>query len=401
MIKILDSTLREGEQTPGVCFDPHIKAAIADMLDDVGVDIIETGHPAVTPDIRQAVEEISSRGLKAVIGAHARSVKSDVDLALECGVGFLGIFYCVSDERLTHHSKKLNQAVDKIASVIRYVREKNPGILIRYTPEDTVRSGWENVITAASEAVRAGADIISIADTTGRLIPGTSQNMYAFVKRMKDELDQKNLSPRIAVHCHNDRGLAIANALDGYRAGADIIDVTVLGLGERAGLVDLATLLSVLAHDFGENASNRWNTRKIPELYQLVSRYSGFGIPVTFPVTGDNAFTHCAGVHTQAAIKNPLHYQSLDPQLVGRSSRISLDHMSGIAAVRHSLDQIGEYSIDRELAERVLAKVKEVGQMGRVVDLEELSYIVKYLKAHRKDHITILADTPQMKTNAY
>lgn len=329
MVKILDTTLREGEQTPGVYFDVHIKVAIADLLDEVGVDIIETGHPAVTEDIQHAVEEIAGRNLKARIGAHARSLRKDVDLAIECGVQFLGIFYCVSEERLNHHSKDIHQAIKQIATVISYAKEQQPELLIRYTPEDAVRSPFANVLNAASEAASAGADIISIADTTGFMIPGTANNMYDYVKRLKDELANKNLQPQIAVHCHNDRGLALANALDGFRAGAEIIDASVMGLGERAGIVDLATLLAVLTNDF--RVKNGLNLKKLPELYRLVSKYSGLQVPVNLPVTGENAFTHCAGVHTQAAIKNPLHYQSLDPEFVGRKSKISLDHMSGLS----------------------------------------------------------------------
>ena len=123
--------------------------------------------------------------------------------------------------------------------------------------------------------------------------------------------------------------------------------------------------------------------KKIPELYHLVSKYSGLQIPMNYPVTGENAFTHCAGVHTQAAIRNPLHYQSLDPEQIGRKSEISLDHMSGLSAVRYSLEQIGEGDIDKNLALRILNKVKEVGQHGRTVDLVELKYIVRYLREHK------------------
>ncbi len=220
---------------------------------------------------------------------------------------------------------------------------------------------------------------ISIADTTGYMIPGTARNFFDYVTTLKMELLRRGLNPAIAVHCHNDRGLALANALDAYRAGADIIDAAVLGLGERAGIVDLATLLAVLTADFGEAA--RWNLKKLPELYRLVSRYSGVAIPAVFPVTGRNAFTHCAGVHTQAALRNPLHYQSLDPDLVGRQARIALDHMSGLAALRHSLQAIGMTDVSQALADTLLEKVKEVGKTGRTVDPAELSYIVKSLAA--------------------
>jgi len=387
MVKILDTTLREGEQTPGVYFDVHIKVAIAELLDEVGVDIIEAGHPAVTEEIHHAVREIARRGFRAKVGAHSRSLKRDVDLALECGVGFLGVFYCVSDMRLNHHAKSLKEAIDQITTVISYAKEKKPDLTVRYTPEDAVRSPFENVITAAAEAARAGADIISIADTTGYMIPGSKNNMYDYIKKLRDELDKNGVSPKIAVHCHNDRGLALANALDGYRAGAEIIDASVLGLGERAGIVDLASLLVVLTQDFGEE--KELNLKKIPELYRMVSRYSGVEIPVNLPITGRNAFTHCAGVHTQAAIRNPLHYQSLDPAVVGREPRIALDHMSGLSSVVYSLEQIGEADVDEDLALKVLKKVKEVGQSGRTVDLEELRYIVRYLKEHQEEEVGV------------
>jgi 2-isopropylmalate synthase len=377
-VKILDSTLREGEQTPGVCFGSHIRAAIADLLDAVGVDVIEAGHPVVTPEIRDSVAEIADRGLGAVIGAHARSLEKDVDLALGCDVGFLGIFYCVSDNRLRHHRHDLVRAIDRIGAVIAYARQRRPSLVLRYTPEDTVRSSFGNVLEVSSAAVAAGADIISIADTTGFMIPGTERSMYDFVSRLRDGLAARGEEPRIAVHCHNDRGLALANTLDGYRAGAEILDATVLGLGERAGLTDLGTLLAVLAADFGHR--ERWRLEHLPELYRLVSRFSGIPVPPNLPVTGDNAFTHCAGVHTQAALVDPLHYQSLDPSLFGREPRVALDHMSGLSSVRHALDLIGIDGSDIVLAGEALEQVKAIGQTGRVVDLEELALIVGYLR---------------------
>ncbi len=381
-VRILDTTLREGEQTPGVCFDIHVKTALAAQLDELGVDIIEAGHPAVTGEIRETVARVAAAGLRARVGAHARSLRSDVELALDCGVTFLGIFYCVTEERLADSGQRLTQVVDRIAESVSLAKRRRPGLQVRYTPEDTVRTNFDNVLAAASEAVAAGADVISIADTTGCLIPGTAHNMYDAVRRLRDGLAGRNAHPLIAVHCHNDRGLALANALDGYRAGADIIDASVLALGERAGIVDLATLMTVLAHDFGEGAS--WQLTRLPELYRLVSRFAGVPIPATFPVTGRNAFTHCAGVHTQAALRNPLHYQSLDPAIVGRRSEIALDHMSGMAALRHSLAAIGEEALPDEAARAVLARVKDVGQSGRMVDLEELALIVGFVRQEQE-----------------
>ena len=383
MVTILDSTLREGEQTPGVCFPPHVKLAIARQLDAVGVGIVEGGHPAVTPEIEAALRNLAAADLRATVGAHARSLDRDVDLALDCGVGFLGIFYCVSDGRLNHHATDLGSAVDQVARVIARARERAPDLLIRYTPEDTVRSAFGNVVTAAVAAVEAGADIISIADTTGWMMPGGERSLHDYVLRLREALDRKGAHPRIAVHCHNDRGLALANALDAIRAGADIVDVSVMGLGERAGIVDLGTLMTVLTADHGAVG---WDLTRLGELYALVSRFSGVPLPVHFPVTGDNAFRHCAGVHSQAALADPLHYQSLDPALVGRRPTLSLDHMSGMAALQHALDALEEPVADLELRRRVLAAVKQAGQAGRIVDNLELRCIVDWCReAERRD----------------
>jgi len=379
LVWVLDSTLREGEQTPGVYFDKHIKLAIANLLDEIGIDIIEAGHPMVTPEIHEAVKSIAQKNYKAVVGAHSRSLKQDVDLALECGVGFIGVFYCVSDERLnTVFKKDLDSAIKQITDIIKYAKSQKTDLLIRYTPEDTVRSQFENVVKASVAAIEAGADIISVADTTGYMIPG-KRSMYDYISRLKEEFNKRNLHPKVAVHCHNDRGLALANALDAYRAGADIIDATTLGLGERAGIVDLAQLLVVLTVDFGEN---RWNLPKLIELYDLVSKHSGIPIPANFPITGMNAFTHCAGVHTHAASINPMHYESLNPAVVGRERSFALDHMSGIASLRYALNLIGETELDEQTQYDILKEVKSVGQRGRTVDLAELKHIVDAVKHH-------------------
>ncbi len=378
MLKILDTTLREGEQTPGVYFDGHIKLAIADLLDQIGISIIEAGHPMVTPEINDAVKQLSQRGLNAIVGAHSRSLKQDIDQALEADVAFLGIFYCVSEARLNHVFKKdINTAIDQIVSVISYAKENKPGLLIRYTPEDTVRSPFQNVVDASISAVNAGADIISIADTTGYMIPGTKNNFYDYVSRLKEALSAKGLSPMIAVHCHNDRGFALANAIDGFRAGAEVVDASVLGLGERAGIVDLAQLAVTLKNDF--SIDNNWDLSKLPELYHLVSSYSGIPIPANFPVVGDNAFTHCAGVHSHAAVKNPTHYQSLDPQIIGRKMNVSLDHMSGISSIEWALEKLS-VDVDNALKLQILAHVKTIGQKGRTVDLSELEHIVTWCR---------------------
>jgi len=370
---ILDSTLREGEQTPGVCFPIHIKAAIASQLESMGIDIIEAGHPLVSNVTAAGVEAVGRQCRKSRVAAHARSREEDIDAALERGVGMIGIFYCVSDQRLRHHDITLNGAIDQICRTIRRCKEMAPQVWVRYTPEDTVRSPWNNVLEAARAACEAGADIISVADTTGAMIPGGERSMERYIQRLHNQLSKLSRPPRIAVHCHNDRGLALANALDGWRGGADIIDASVMGLGERAGIVDLATLLAVLTSDFGQE--NRWDLTRLPALYRMVSEFARHPVSDNAPVMGRYAFTHCAGVHTQAAMKDPTHYESLDPSRFGREREVSLDQMSGLSSVRYALEQIGFNQLDPAQLSSILQSVKEIGLTGRLVDREELRWL--------------------------
>lgn len=383
MVRILDTTLREGEQTPGVAFPVHVKIALAESLERLGVDIVEAGHPVVDKEIERGVRLLAARRGEIRVGAHARSLKGDVDMALSCGVTFLGLFYCVSRERLTEGNRTLSQAIESVTSLIREVKGRAPHVMVRYTPEDTVRTAWPDVAAVALEAARAGADVISVADTTGYMVPGTENNLYDYTLRMRESLVRGGVNPMLAVHCHNDRGLALANALDAYRAGVDIIDASVLGLGERAGIVDLAQLMVALRS--GWNEGERWDLTQLPELYRRVSRFSGIPVPPLAPVVGENAFSHCAGIHTQAAIRNPLHYQSLDPITVGRCSRVVLDHMAGTSALLYALRNLGEEDVGEDRLKEILLRVKEVGRLGRTVDREELGFIVASLEAEKRE----------------
>lgn len=380
MVQILDSTLREGEQTPGVYFSPETKLAIAQFLDQIGVDIIEAGNPAVDSEIALATTRIANAGLKAKIGAHSLCRIDDVKKALDCGVNFLGIFFSVSQKRLLQdYNIGLEKAIEKIVEVITYAREQQDNLLIRYTPEDTVRSPIENVIEAASAAVQAGANIISIADTTGYTSPfHQNRTISHYVKTLKEELAKQNLHPQIAVHCHNDRGLALANALDAYRAGADIIDVTVMGLGERSGIVDLAELLINLTDMVEEKPC--WELSYLKNLYDFVSEHSHISIPPHNPLVGKNAFTHYAGVHVKAVAKDEELYQSLNPEIVGRKSTFALGMQSGLTAVEIALEQIGRADLvaNKDLVAKILKEIKELAKRGTPIDIEkELPEIVK------------------------
>ena len=298
MIEILDTTLREGEQTPGVTFCVDEKLTIASLLDEFGVNIIEAGHPKVSDDVFRSVKLIANQGYKAEILAHCRAKKEDINAAISCDADWIGIFYCVSDRRLKEYFKSnLEKAIDQITNVIEYA--KDHGLKVRYTPEDTTRTKYGSIIKASKAAIDAGADRISIADTVGAMTP---IKMYNLVKNLK-----KDLNVKLNVHCHNDLGLATANSLAAFEAGAKLIDVTINGIGERVGITPLSEIC--LALNCFYQVKNNWKLEKLTEISRTISEFSGIKIPPNTPIVGENAFAHNAGLHVSAVLNNPNHYE--------------------------------------------------------------------------------------------
>lgn len=329
-IKILDTTLREGEQTPYVSFTIEQKIEIARLLDNFGVDIIEAGHPAVCPSIKQAVTRIREESLNAEILAHCRAMRSDVEDAFECGAQWVGIFYCISDKRLEEvYRKSEEEATRIITDTIKFAKGK--GLKVRYTPEDTVRSDYDKVVRVANAAIEAGADRISVADTAGCMMPW---QMYDLVKKFKQDT-----SVPLSIHCHNDNAMATANAIAAFRAGVDMIDVTVNGLGERTGIAPLAEICTNLKRYF--NVSNDWKLDMLQEISQIVANYSGIPIHAQAPIVGELAFTHNAGLHVSAVLANPSHYEDGLTELVGRKRKVVIDKFASKTALRYKLDSLG------------------------------------------------------------
>ena len=370
MVEILDTTLREGEQAPGVTFSIEEKLSIATLIDDFGVDIIEAGHPVVSDDVFKSVKIISNQGYNADILAHCRAKKEDIDLAISCDVDWVGIFFCVSKNRLNQHFKiDIKKAINQISSTISYA--KDHGLKVRYTPEDATRTEYENLISVSSAAVDAGADRISIADTVGAMTP---VRIYNLIKKIK-----KDLNVKINVHCHNDLGLATANSLAAYEAGASLIDVTVNGIGERVGITSLSELC--LALDCIYKIKNNWKLENLTQISQMVSNYSGIDIPANMPIVGENAFLHKAGLHVSAVINNPSHYELFPAELVGRKRDFVLDKMSGVHTVKKKLEKMN-LSAQKDDVKKILnyAKLKS---KGKVTENE----ILNFLSDNRNENI--------------
>jgi len=357
MVKILDSTLREGEQTPGVTFSVDEKIKIAQMLDEFGVDIIEAGHPRVSKDIYNGVKQIAHQGYNAEILAHCRAMTEDIDIALSCDVDWVGIFFCVSNRRLEQQFRSnIEQATELIAKVIDY--SKSHGLKVRYTPEDTVRTDYESLIKVSKAAIEAGADRISIADTVGAMTP---MSMYNLVQNLKSDLDAK-----LNVHCHNDLGLATANSLTAYEAGVSMIDVSVNGLGERVGITPISEICLALHTLYKEK--NNWKLEMIPKISKMVSDFSRMKISPNTPIVGENAFIHNAGLHVAAVLHDPSYYEVFPAELVGRKRNFVIDKMASMQKKKKKLAQMG-CNANEDNVNRIMDYVKSK-EKGTITDTE-------------------------------
>ena len=359
-MELLDSTLREGEQTPGVSFSVEEKVEIAKSLDEFGIDIIEVGHPAVSPDVAKGCKAIVKENLNAETLTHARALKEDIQEAKETGSDWVGIFFGTSPLSLQHkfHMEEA-EALETIASAVEYA--KSLGFQVRYTPEDATRTEWPYLLKAMEVAEQAGADRISLADTVGTATPW---QMGELVSKTIE-----NVSVPVHVHCHNDYGMAVANAMSSYQAGAHLIDVTVNGLGERTGITPLAPAVVALKTLFG--VEKDWELGLLPELCHKVEKNSGIFNSEQAPVVGDYAFSHKAGLHTKAVLENPETYEAIPPEIVHKQRQIVIDKYTGKAAVRSRLEEMGITPDEDELSQ-IVQRVKDKADKSRFTDIDLL-----------------------------
>jgi len=345
-IEILDSTLREGEQTPGVSFTISEKVALAKRLDAFGVDFIELGHPVVSPDVYEAVEMLNDLDLNAKKMAHGRASKSDINDVAAIGVGWMGIFFGTSPLSLKHKfNVTKSDALIRIETAVKYGKDK--GLKLRFTAEDASRTDLDFLIEVGQLVQNAGADRFSLADTVGCLTPTQTKKL---VNRMISELDIP-----IHVHCHNDFGMATANALSALETGAQCVDVAINGLGERCGLPPLAEVVIALTNIYKVNGN--WNLELIPELSELVKVFSKLDSNANQPIVGKNAFTHKSGLHVKAVVKEPESYEAISPESVHRKRHFVIDKYTGNSALNNRLIHMGISVTPKEL-DTILIEIK-------------------------------------------
>ncbi len=357
-IRILDSTLREGEQHPGVSFSNKQRIQIAWMLDSFGVDQIEIS-PIVSPDHQEATKIIMKQGLKADIVAHVRAIKSDVDRALDCDTNWVATYMGISDIHLLAKLRiSREEAKQRALEVVDYI--KSHGLKSRFTMEDASRTDPEFLLEMCREMNQRGIERISIPDTVGIMRP---RGMYNLVKMVYDNIDNSKTS--LDVHCHNDVGLALSNALSGCDGGADQIHTTIDGLGERTGIPTLAETAVALNLIYKSNNSFRLHLLK--DLSRTISDYTSIPIHESKPLVGDSAYKHKAGTHLAAILRNPSAYEIIEPKQVGNRRKIVFGELSGKNGSAYLLSLLGLDS-NKENAESLAKGLKEL-RMGDILEL--------------------------------
>ena len=374
-IEILDTTLRDGEQTPGVRFSLSHKIEIAKQLDRMGVDCIEAGFPASSKGDFDAVAAIS-REVSCSVQALARATKNDIDCAAEAlkeaKSPIIHVFLATSDLHLEYKLKMTREeALSHIKEAVSYA--KSLCERVQFSPEDATRSDREYLALAVKCAVDAGADIINIPDTVGYTVPTEYADLVRYLLSNVEGLSERIL----CIHCHNDLGLAVANSICAVEAGALRVECTVNGLGERAGnasLEEVVMALRVRRDVLG--ADTDVNTKEILRTSRMVSSLTGLDIALNKPVVGSNAFAHESGIHQHGIMNNRRTYEIMDPEEIGLDkSTLVLGKLSGRHAYGERIEKLG-YAIDEKGIDATFARFKEIASKKVAVTDSDIRAIV-------------------------
>jgi len=328
-IRILDSTLREGEQHPGVSFTIKQRIQIAWMLDYFGVDQIEIS-PIISNDHADATKTIIKQGLSADIVAHGRALKEDIDVSLKCDATWVAAYLGISDIHLKDKLRiSRDEALNRAVKTVEYA--KSHGLKIRFTVEDGCRADPQFLIKVCKAIEEAGVDRISLPDTVGVLRP---IGMYNFVKRVRSEVNVP-----LDAHVHNDIGFALANAFAACDAGADQIHTTIDGIGERTGIPSLAETAVALAYLY--KSPNDFRLDMLVDLSRLIEQYTTIKPYDSKPIVGESAYKHKAGTHLAAILRNPAAYEPIPPRTVGQTRKVVFGELAGKTGAEYLMSILG------------------------------------------------------------
>lgn len=385
-IRFLDTTLRDGEQTPGVSLTPEQKLKIAEELCAIGVNVIEAGTAVASEGEREAIKLISSAGLSAEICTFSRAKIEDIDLAVACGVDSVHLVVPVSD---LHITKKLGKTREEVYAMamesIVYAKER--GLIVELSGEDASRADQQYLARLFKDGVAHGADRLCFCDTVGLLTP----------ERTAEVIPPLCFAP-LSIHCHNDLGLALANTLAALRSGATCAHTTINGMGERAGNVPFEEVVMALEKLYGYDTGI--DKSKIYALSTLVSQLTKIPLAANKPIVGGMAFTHESGIHAHGLQRDPTTYEPMSPETVGRKRRIVLGKHSGTASVQSALKELGYDPSDKHLTE-IVTRVKKVGDLGmKVTDADVMAIADSVMLLQCKPVISLKQFTVVIGSNA-
>ncbi len=375
-VYIFDTTLRDGEQSPGISLNTREKLEIAEQLSRLGVDVIEAGFPITSQGDFDAVSTIAAKVRRPVVCGLARCVEADIDRAAEAlkeaEHPCIHVFVSTSDIHIQRKLKKTKDEVMQMA-VDGVKRAKGYVEMVEFSPEDATRTEFDFLCRIVRAAIEAGATTVNVPDTVGYSTPEEFACLIANLRKEVPELDNVILS----VHCHNDLGLAVANSLEAVVNGANQVECTINGLGERAGNAAMEEIVMILdTRKRTLNAETNIKTEEIARTSRLVSSLTGYGVQYNKAIVGANAFAHSSGIHTDGMLKDRTTYEIISPQRIGLSeSKLILGKTSGRHAFRAHLEEMGYRLSDEEL-ERAFERFKQLADKKAEITDEDLTAIV-------------------------
>jgi 2-isopropylmalate synthase len=381
VVKIFDTTLRDGEQSPGATMTLEEKLRVAQQLARLNVDIIEAGFPAASPGDLLSVKEIARRIHGVAIAGLARALINDIDAAWEAvreaERPVIHVFLATSEIHLKHKLKaSREEALQQIKTAVGHARSLCP--TIEFSAEDATRSDWNYLCTVIEAAIKAGASTINIPDTVGYTTPMEYEALFRYLQEHVPGIENVTLS----AHCHDDLGMATANTLAAIKAGARQVEVTINGIGERAGNTSLEEVVMALRTrpDVFNHVDTRINAKELLASSRLVSQITSIPVQPNKAIVGANAFSHEAGIHQDGMLKNNLTYEIMTPQSVGwPETSLVLGKHSGRHALDARLRQLG-HKLEAEELKAVYNRFVAMADEQKVVTDPELIFIVESSK---------------------
>ncbi|MBK9518720.1 MAG: homocitrate synthase [Anaeromyxobacter sp.] len=365
--KLIDTTLREGEQFSKASFRSEDKIELARALDTFGVEYIEVTSPAASPQSQKDATSIVKLGLGARVISHTRCVLDDVKAAVDCGVRGLGLLFATSRIlRESSHGKSIQQIIDAMGPPIEFALKA--GLEVRFSAEDSFRSETEDLINVYQAAERLGVHRVGLADTVGI---GTPRQVFVLVREVR-----RSVKCDIGFHGHNDTGCAIANAFEAIGAGATHVDVSVLGVGERVGITPLGGMVARMFSLDPQGVGEKYRLGQLRELERLLARIANVDIPFNNYVTGETAYSHKAGMHLKAMMANPGSYEIIPPEAFGLSRKLILgSRLTGRAAIAYRAREMGITFGERELKD-ITQRIKALADAGELSE-EQIDKVLR------------------------